>query len=95
MGHWIYQRLTAILLHGLTGPITVAGKKFNSPMPMPGLGQNDEFTDQNLADIATFIRNAWDNTAAPLTTHKIKKVRSHTEQQAVPYTVITLKEQFK
>lgn len=89
------DRLTAILLKGLTGPVTVNGKTFNSPMPMPGLGENHDISDQNLADIATYIRNSWNNKAKPLSANDIKNVRKKTDQQVVPYTIETLKAQFK
>ena len=53
------QRLAKIMLHGLTGEITVNKKKYNSPMVMPGLGQNTTFSDEDLASVATYIRNDW------------------------------------
>lgn len=89
------DRLTAILLKGLTGPVTVNGKTFNSPMPMPGLGENHDISDQNLADIATYIRNSWNNKAKPVSANDVINVRKKTEQQVVPYTIEALKAQFK
>ncbi len=89
------ERLIAILLRGLSGPVTVNGKKFTSPLTMPGLGENHDVSDQNLADIATFIRNAWSNQASTVTAKDIDKVRQLTEQQSIPYTETQLKSDFK
>ncbi len=95
---WVTEskdRLIAILLRGLSGPVTVNGKKFTSPLTMPGLGENHDVSDQNLAHIATFIRNAWSNQASTVTAKDINKVRQLTEQQSIPYTEIQLKSDFK
>lgn len=83
-------QLSAILLRGLSGPIEVNGKTYNSPMTMPGLADNPSIKDQDLADIATFIRNHWHNQAAPLSAEDIAKIRSLTMQQKTPYTAETL-----
>lgn len=95
---WVTEskdRLAAILLRGLSGPVTVNGKTFISPMTMPGLGENHDISDQNLADIATFIRNAWSNKASAVSAKDINKVRQLTEQQSIPYTETQLKADFK
>ena len=55
------KRLAAILLQGMMGPIRVAGKDYNPPSVMPGLKQNPDFSDSDLADLATFTRHAWGN----------------------------------
>lgn len=56
-----HKRLAAILLQGMHGPIRVAGKDYNPPTVMPGLKQNPDLNDTDLADIATFTRHAWGN----------------------------------
>jgi len=56
-----HKRLAAILLQGMHGPIRVAGKDYDPPSVMPGLKQNPDISDTDLADIATFIRHAWGN----------------------------------
>lgn len=56
-----HKRLAAILLQGMMGPIRVAGKDYDPPTVMPGLKQNPDLTDPDIADIATFIRHAWGN----------------------------------
>ncbi|MGJ8691420.1 MAG: PVC-type heme-binding CxxCH protein [Thalassotalea sp.] len=91
--HWVTgseKRLTAILLHGLAGPIKVNGKLYETPMTMPGLANNSAFTDADLAAIASYIRTEWDNNAAPVTTKTITLMREKTQQQQSTYTVDTV-----
>jgi putative membrane-bound dehydrogenase-like protein len=81
------ERLAKVMLHGLYGPITVNKKKYNTPMPMPGLGANPMFKDKDLAAIATFIRNHFGNTAGAVQEATIKKVRQETSDRSTPYEV--------
>jgi len=79
--------LAKVLLHGLTGPITVAGEAYESPADMPGLAQNPTISDADLADIATYIRNDWSNKAPMVKEELVKKIRQATEDRAGrPYT---------
>ena len=79
-------RLVKVLLHGLMGPITLNGKTFESPMVMPGFAENASFSDQDLADIATYIRNDWGNSARAIKPVLVQKVRSTTSNQTLPFT---------
>lgn len=80
-------RFAKILLHGLTGPITVHGKVYISPADMPGLFQNPAMTDAALADIATYVRNEWSNAAPPVKEEEFAKVREATkDRNGKPYT---------
>ncbi|MBK9735943.1 MAG: cytochrome c [Saprospiraceae bacterium] len=49
----------SILLHGMSGPISVNGRDYNFNGPMPGLKDNMSINDGTIAKILTFIRNAW------------------------------------
>ena len=80
------QRLAKIMLHGLTGEITVNKKKYNSPMVMPGLGQNTSFTDDDLADLATYIRNDWGNKASAVSGKVFKDTRTKTKDRTMLYS---------
>jgi len=79
-------RLAKVILHGLTGEISVNGKKYNPTMVMPGLSQNTDFTDENLAAVATYIRNDWGNTAKPISSKLFQETRAKTQAQAMPYS---------
>lgn len=79
--------LIRILLHGMSGPVEVAGETYNPDADMPGLAMNPTFTDQNLADISTYIRNEWSNTAAPVPASIVTKERQLTKARAgKPFT---------
>ncbi len=81
-----------ILLHGITGPITVNGTKYETPAEMPALYVNPMFTDEKIADIMTYTRNAWSNKAAPVSADLVKKLRKDTANQSGrPYTAQDLK----
>jgi len=78
-------RLTKILLHGMTGPLKVAGKKYSPPLAMPGLKDNTAISDQDLADVMTYTRNSWSNKAKAVDTKLVQKVRKDTKDQGEPY----------
>ncbi len=62
------RKLILITLHGLQGPITVDGKKYELANVMPGLKDNPDLNDQDLANLLTFVRNAFSKD--PIDIHK-------------------------
>ena len=81
-----------ILLHGMTGPITVNGTKYETPAEMPALSANPMFTDEKIADIMTYTRNAWSNKAPAVSADLIGKLRKETaDRSGRPYTEKELK----
>ena len=50
------KRAIGIVLHGLTGPVTVNGKEFNSVMP-----PMTQLSDTEIADVLTYVMNSWGN----------------------------------
>lgn len=76
------DRLVKILLHGLQGPITINGKKFTPQAFMPGLAVNTTISDQDIADIATYIRSGWGNRASQIKREEINKIRTDTKNRA-------------
>lgn len=56
------ERLAAIVLYGLQGPINVNGVTYASAMAPLG----SQFSDQELAAIVTYVRGAWSNKAGPV-----------------------------
>ncbi len=53
--------LANILLHGVTGDITVAGNSFKGSMP-----SFQHLGDAELAAVASYVRSAWGNKGAPV-----------------------------
>ncbi|RYG97988.1 MAG: cytochrome c, partial [Alphaproteobacteria bacterium] len=76
------ETLVKILLHGMTGPVTVANETYNPAADMPGLSMNPAMTDQMLADISTYIRNEWGNKSAVVPSSLVAKEREATKGRA-------------
>ena len=88
------ERLIAIVLYGLTGPVEVNGKVYKSPEingDMPGIAGNDEFSDADIAQLISFIRNAWGNKAEKVAEKDILKVKQQYKDRQKPFTM----EEFK
>ncbi|MGA1606992.1 MAG: PVC-type heme-binding CxxCH protein [Planctomycetota bacterium] len=76
--------LARIVLQGLTGPIEVAGRRYEyATMPDHG-----KLTDEELAAILTYVRRAWDNQAAPVEPATVEGVRA--EPRTTPWTAAAL-----
>ncbi len=68
-----HDRPVRIVTKGLTGPITVKGAAFNNVMPPQVL------TDQQIADVLTYVTNRWGNSAAPYTVEDVRRVKAAAE----------------
>lgn len=64
------DRAIDIVLNGLTGEIVVNGEKYNSVMTSQGL------TDEETANVLTYIYNNWNNKGGEVTPAMVKKVRN-------------------
>jgi mono/diheme cytochrome c family protein len=75
------ERLIKIMLHGLQGPVTVAGKEYNGAA-MPGFGQGPKspfnWSDEAIAQVLTYIRHEWGNTGTPIATETVTRLRQIT-----------------
>lgn len=80
------NRLTSIILHGMTGPLTVNGIKYNLNTAMPGLNNNPDLSDQDIADIVKFTQNAFGTTPRGIDPNKIKKLRDIKPKNGSLYT---------
>lgn len=85
------RQLVALLLHGYSGPIEVDGKTYDNGMVMPGLKLTPGVSDKDIADIATYIRNEWSNSASAVQERLVESVRKKTESQDSPYTAESIK----
>lgn len=69
-----------ILLHGVTGPLTVAGQNFSGAMPsFARLG------DAELAAVATHVRGAWSNKATPVDATLFENERKAGADRTAPF----------
>ncbi|MNQ35307.1 Copper-containing nitrite reductase precursor [compost metagenome] len=63
------KRAIKTILHGLTGEVTVNGKKFNSVMPAQNL------SDDEIANVLTYIYSSWGNNKTEITPEMVKILR--------------------
>ncbi|MGV3557287.1 PQQ-dependent sugar dehydrogenase [Larkinella arboricola] len=64
------KRLIEVLLKGLEGPIEVKGQSYNNVMP-----QHDFLKDGEIAEVLTFIRQNFGNSASAITAEEVGTVR--------------------
>jgi mono/diheme cytochrome c family protein len=71
------DRAIKIVLHGMHGPITVAGKSYNLAMPPQGA----MLPDDQIAAILTHVRSSWGNQAGPVSPDLVKTIRAATSER--------------
>jgi mono/diheme cytochrome c family protein len=69
------ERLALIILHGLHGPIHVKGKRYEFNAAMPGLANNSSYDDRDIANVISYLHNAFATGAEGITLEKIKSLR--------------------
>ena len=69
------ERLIKISIHGLMGEIVVNGITYNNVMAPPGIPPGS-LTDHQIADVLTYIRNDWGNSASAVTSFEVSAVRT-------------------
>ena len=69
-----------IVLKGLQGPVTVKGQQYGTAVMQPW---DKTLTDKQIADVMTYERSEWGNSASPVTPEQIaafrKELASHPE----------------
>jgi cytochrome c oxidase cbb3-type subunit 2 len=75
------ERLIKISIHGLMGEIEVNGVKYNNVMAPPGIPPGS-LTDQQIADVLTYIRNEWGNSASAVSPEEVATIRSSVKDRA-------------
>ena len=75
------ERLIKISIHGLMGEIEVNGVKYNNVMAPPGIPPGS-LTDQQIADVLTYIRNEWGNSASAVSPEEVATVRLTVKDRA-------------
>lgn len=67
-------QLIQIVLKGMTGDIEIDGNEYHNVMP-----GHEFLTDQQIADVLTYIRNSFGNKAKAVTMAEVKAVRAKTK----------------
>jgi len=76
------QKLIRIVMHGLAGPVDVAGQTFDGAMPAWG----GVLKDPEIAAVTSYVRSAWGNKAAPINPATVAAIRSATTARKTPWT---------
>jgi len=82
------KRLGMIILKGLEGPMTVKGVQYGSAVMQPW---EKTLTDAKIADVITYIRQEWGNTAGPVSPEGIAVLRKEIAGHAGSYREPDLK----
>jgi mono/diheme cytochrome c family protein len=64
-------KLVKYIVKGFNDRVEIDGEFYENAMPAAA-----DLTDQQIADVLTFIRNSWTNKAGPVTTLQVKQTRS-------------------
>lgn len=78
-----------ILIRGIQGPLTVKGAQYNGVMPPYGVGI--DMTDQEVADVLTYVRQSWGNNASPITPQQVAAERAAAQAASGAVTAEELK----
>jgi glucose/arabinose dehydrogenase/mono/diheme cytochrome c family protein len=81
------KRLSLIVLHGMEGPLDVAGKLYDVPDILPVMPSHSTMDDGAIMAILTYIRNEWGNNAGPVSKGIVGKTRHTSQGRVVPWTV--------
>jgi mono/diheme cytochrome c family protein len=84
------NRLMAIVLFGLTGPIKVNDHLYRAPEingDMPGIGADPNLSDETVAQLLGFIRKSWRNEADPVSAREVAEARQKLQDRQKPFTM--------
>ncbi|WP_350179431.1 PVC-type heme-binding CxxCH protein [Phaeodactylibacter sp.] len=68
------ERVIKLTLKGLHGPIEVNGKAYPGQVPMTAF--EGLLSDKEIADVLSYVRNAFGNSAPPISQAEVKRVRA-------------------
>jgi len=80
------RRLALLLLHGLEGPVEVAGKVYDAPEILPVMPAHSTMDDGDITAIMTYIRNEWGNNAGPAGRRIVGTTRHTSQGRVMPWT---------
>lgn len=87
------EKLIAIVLYGLTGPVEVNKHLYTKPeimADMPGIGSSKEFSDEDIANLLSYIRDYGRNRASLVTSNEVADVREKLKGRDNAFTVAEL-----
>ncbi|MGY3052561.1 mono/diheme cytochrome c family protein/glucose/arabinose dehydrogenase [Pedobacter sp. UYEF25] len=88
------EKLISIVLLGLTGPIEVNDHFYKAPEingDMPAIGFDKQITDEQVAEVLSFIRKSWQNNSEKVSTLEVAKIRQKLKGRQKSFTAEELK----
>lgn len=82
--------LISIVLYGLTGPVKVNNYVYQAPeisADMPGIGFDASITNEQIAELLSYIRASWQNDAGVVTTQEVDAIRKRYAGREKAFTV--------
>lgn len=76
------NRMVRIVLNGIQGPLKVNGVDYNNAM----LAWRDQLTDQDIANVISYVRNEWGNKGSAATAAEVKAIRDATKDKGEQWT---------
>lgn len=86
------RRLALIILHGMEGPLEVAGKTYDAPDILPVMPAHSTMDDGSIAAILTYIRNEWGNQAPAISGGTVSHTRHRSQGRVYPWSAPELNE---
>jgi mono/diheme cytochrome c family protein len=86
------DRLILLTLNGLKGPVTVNGKRYEMNAVMPGIKNNPELSDKDIADLLIFLRNSFSFSSTYVSEKDVAKWRAATQDREELFTEEELKQ---
>jgi len=83
------NKLIPIVMYGLTGPIKVNDHLYQSPeisADMPGVAYGEEISDEDIAQVLSFIRSSWQNNAGKVEVKDIAAARQKYKGRETAFT---------
>jgi mono/diheme cytochrome c family protein len=84
------RRLSLIVLHGIEGPMEVAGRRYAEPDILPVMPGHSTLDDGTIAAILTYIRNEWGNDGGAVSGRTVGQTRLTNQGRVLPWTATEL-----
>lgn len=92
------RRLAAIVLYGMSGPVEVNGHLYEPPEitgEMPGIGFDQSITNEDVAQLLSYIRKNWENSTDEVNAKEVEETRQRFKDKVGSFTVKELDEIFE
>jgi len=88
------EKLAALMVYGLGGPIEVNGIAYEFANSMPGIGNSKELSSEDIKDIGNYVRNAFTTSPQNLRTNMVDSIKGLARPLDKIYTVNELNETY-